>query len=293
VLRRSFGERAWLAGGVEAQRQGATTASAFGPGLTDDRQTTRALFAQGGWTARALRLDLGVRRDEHSEFGGATSVKLGAVAALADGLRLRASWGESFRAPALGDLYFPFFGNPDLQPERGESVELGIELERAPLFARVTAFENQLEDLIQFDLVRFLPFNIGSARTRGVEAMVALRAGAFDARAQATWLDAEDRATGTPLPRRPELAANALLDWRRGTWSAGAAWRYVGEREDVGRLELPAHYALDLTAAWEPWRNLRATARLENALDRDYEEIAGFPAPGRRWVVGLTLRTGT
>ena len=292
VVRRRFGDELWIAAGAERDRQTASTASAFGPGLDHARQTTDAFFAQGSFARGPLRLDLGVRRDEPSGFPGATSAKAGAVVALGADARLRASWGESFRAPSLGDLYFPFFGNPELEPERGESFELGVDLARGGFSAGVVGFQSDFDDLIQFDLLRGLPFNIGRARARGVEAEAEIRRGSARARANATWLDAEDLATGAPLPRRPELAANLLLAYGAERWDASATLRYVGEREDVGAIELAPYAAVDLAFSYLAQPRFAPYARLENALDRDYEEVAGFPAPGRRWIVGVALRTG-
>jgi len=295
VATRRLGDDAWVAGGVEWQGETATTAGAFGPGLDDARQTTRALFAQGSWARGRWRLDAGARRDDNSAFGGETSLKAGAVVALGRSsdprARLRASWGQSFRAPALGDLYYPGFGNPDLRPERGESYELGVEGERGFWTARLTGFENLLEDQIQFDLLRGLPYNIGRARARGVEGLVEGRFAAWRLRAEATRLDTEDRATGEPLPRRPEQSASLLAVWsgRRGDAAATLAW--VGARTDVGSVRLAGYATLDLAGSWRLGERFALFARLANALDRDYQEAAGFPAPGRGVAAGVSFRS--
>ncbi len=295
TVRRDLGGRGWLALGVDERRESAATTSAFGAGLDDARQTTRAVFAQGSWVPGRLRLDFGVRRDDHSAFGGATSLKAGAVVALGGsggsggGARLRASYGESFRAPSLGDLYFPGFGNPALEPERGRSWELGVEGGRGALTASLVGFDNELDNLIQFDLVRGLPFNIGRARTRGVEGEMELRRGAWHARAGATWLDAEDRVTGARLPRRPEGSGELVADWTGRRAGAGASLRWVGPRRDVGDVALAGYVVTDLVASWSWSPRVASYARLENALGRDYQEAFGFPAPGRRWVAGLSL----
>ncbi|MCM2268819.1 MAG: TonB-dependent receptor, partial [Thermoanaerobaculia bacterium] len=72
-------DRLRLSGGVDYDRQEATTATAFGPGLAADRQSNRALFAEASYAHDRLRVDAGARRDEHSEFGGETSLRGGAV----------------------------------------------------------------------------------------------------------------------------------------------------------------------------------------------------------------------
>ena len=280
----------WVGAGFERQRETASTGGAFGPGLEGARQTTDAWFAQAAWSGERARIEGGVRRDDHSAFGSETSARGGVVISLGERWRARASYGESFRAPSLGDLFFPFFGNPDLRPERGESAELGIEGELGSVRARLTGFRNDLDDLIQFDPVLFLPFNIGRARTEGIEASLETRSEGWRGRLDATWLDAEDRETGAPLPRRPEWSASLVAFHTAERWDGGATVRYVGEREDIGRVPLASYATVDFAGSWQALAWLAPYARVENAFDRDYEEAAGFPAPGRSWALGVTLR---
>ena len=79
---------------------------------------------------------LGVRFDEHSEFGSAWSPKLAANAQLGGGVSVRASYGRGFRAPDIGQLYYRFLnpssiyqvvGNVNLQPEYANSLQVGGE----------------------------------------------------------------------------------------------------------------------------------------------------------------------
>ena len=51
------------------------------------------------------------------------------------------SYGEGFRAPSVGELFFPFSGNSSLEPEESESVELGGSFRSARWTASVVAFE--------------------------------------------------------------------------------------------------------------------------------------------------------
>jgi len=291
VVTRSFGDALWVAGGAEWERETASTSSAFGPGLDDARQSSRALFVQSSWAARRLRLELGARRDQNSAFGSETSLRAGAVVKMGDGARLRTSYGESYRAPSLGDLYFPGFGNPELEAERGASWEVGFELDRGPFEARVVGFHNDLDELIQFDFATFLPFNIGHARTRGIEAGFGARSAAWRARADVTWLEAEDRTTGTPLPRRPEWSGAVGIEWSGARASAAARVRAAGAREDVGRVALGAYSILDLSTAVDWSHGVAPYARVENALGERYEEAVGYPAPGRAWIVGVGWRS--
>ena len=54
-----------------------------------------------------MELSAAFRADDYSDFGNATSPRVGINIAIPgyEQLRLRASWGEGFRAPDLSDLY--------------------------------------------------------------------------------------------------------------------------------------------------------------------------------------------
>ncbi len=282
-----------ISAGVDGQRESATTESAFGPGLDGRSQRNRAAFGQFNWGSRSWRATLGLRHDDNDAFGGATSLRGGVVAAVGRFSHLRASYGESFRAPSLGDLYYPGFSNPDLRPERGRSWELGLDGRIARASYRATGFWNDLDQLILYDFTTGRPENIGRARTRGVELAVSARLDAWELRASGTWLDAVDRQTGEALPRRAKQSGELLAFYRAGSWNAGVVLRQVGPRTDVGAVPLAGYAVLDFTVTLAADRRLAPFFKLDNALDRRYEEAAGYPAPGRAWIVGLSLRAGS
>jgi vitamin B12 transporter len=312
VATRHFGigpgdDGSWAAVGADWEREEATDRTAFGVNLDGRSQSSRAAFGELFLRSGPMTVDLGLRHDDHDSFGGETTLKVsGAWEAdrLLPGLRFRGGYGEGFRAPSLGDLYFPGFGNPDLEPETTESWEAGAEW-RSPGGAgagetgrwglSLVGFSTDFDSLIVFDFVSSRPENVGRARSRGVEAALIYERPAVAARLSATWQDAESLPGGTPLLRRPDESAEAVVTWRplllsggSRDWTFNAAGRYVGERADFGR-DLPSHVVLDLAASYRWTEHLAPRLRLENALDEEYEEVAGFPAPERTWVLGLAL----
>jgi vitamin B12 transporter len=292
VATRHFGEDRWLAFGGEWEQEEATSASAFGPGLTADRQRTWAGFAEGHLERDEWILDLGARRDDNDAFGAATTGRAGLRRALSGGAHLRAAWSEGFRAPSLGDLYFPGFGNPELVPERSTSWELGGGLERRSWRLDVALFTIDIDDLIVFDFTTFLPQNIGRAESRGVEAEADFGGGRLWGRANVTWLEAEDRSTGEPLARRPRWRGSLVVGFTDEPWRLTATGRYVGEREDVGGVPLADYALVALAVERRSAAHLAPYGRVENLFDEDYEEAVGFPGAGRSVVVGLAVDFG-
>ncbi|HVT60131.1 MAG TPA: TonB-dependent receptor [Thermoanaerobaculia bacterium] len=283
-----------LALGADAARLEVTNASSAIVNLDRAHQRTWAAFAEASYGAGPVHLQLGARRDDNSVYGGQTSWRAGGVVRIARHTLLRASYGQAFRAPTLGELFFPGSGNPALRPETGTSYEAAIEQEVGPWRFALTGFENRQRNLITFDLATFSDLNIGRARSRGVEGEVTFRRGIVLARLNGTRLSAINQTTGLDLLRRPRSSANLVLAVRPGVWTLNLVGRYVGGRADFdpatfARRRNPAFATIDLAARRRllPW--LSPYLRLDNAADRDYEEVLGYPSPRRTLAGGVAV----
>lgn len=288
------GEDLWIAVGSEAERLEVTSSSNFGTDLDGVHQRTWAVFGQGSWGHGPIRLDLGARRDDNDVYGAKTSLRSGIVWEAGAGVRLRASYGEAFRAPSLGELFFPFSGNPDLQPETGESFELGVERSAGNWRIGLTGFENRQRNLIDYDFVTNRNLNVDRARSRGVEGEAGFQRGVFDVRWNTTWLETEDRSTGLELLRRPEWSSALLLTARPAVLTLNVEGRYVGDRADIHpatgvRTENPEYLRVDLAARWRARAWLAPYARVQNVANGEYEEVLGYPAPGRTLIGGVAV----
>jgi len=280
--------------GTEVQRLEVTALSGAFTNLDGAHQRTWAAFGQASWGTGPIHLDLGLRRDDNDVYGGQTSLRTGAVVKLGDETRLRASYGEAFRAPALGDLFFPGSGNPDLKPERAASTEVGLEHEAGGWRFAVTGFQNRLRNLIDFDLATFSSVNVGRARIRGVEAEVGVRKGIVTASLDGTWMDPKNLDTGLELLRRPKKSAHLAVTARPGRWTLSAVGRWIGERQDLdpvtfGNAVNPSYTRVDVAAKWRAYDWLSPYARVENVADEHYSAALGFPSPGRTVIGGLAF----
>jgi vitamin B12 transporter len=281
--------------GGEWREDGVTDASNFGTTVNDRRLHTRSLFAQDDWaSAGGFGVLAGLRWDEADPWGSELSPRL-TVSWEGRPIRIWASFGRAFRAPGLGELYYPFSGNPDLAPERSRAAELGLSVPLSGGWSvlQVVGFANREHDLIDFDLARFRFENVAHASQNGVEASwIAMLGGRGHLRAALTWLDARD-GDGQTLLRRPNWSGVLTLDGPLvGQVEGAASLVWVGSRPDADPVSLArvrqggfvtANLALTLplTTAFS------ARVRVENVAGRSYEEVRGYPAPGRRVMVGL------
>jgi vitamin B12 transporter len=284
--------------GTDYEQAKVDNEDSYGVQLDGLTTSTWSVFAEDRISLADDRLTVtaGVRRDENSAFGSSTNPRVALSWTVSSAIRLRAAAGSAFRAPSTGELYYPFSGNPDLNPEESVSYEAGAEWTIATGFVlEASLFRSDVKDLIRYDFATFTNTNVGRARMTGAEAVVrgALSASAW-ARASYTWLDAEDLDTGLPLLRRPRHRASAAFggDLGRGA-SAELTGLYVGERDDVDattyrRVTNPAYFRVDVSATGPRFfDHVAPFVRVTNLLDRNYDEVAGYPSPGIRFVVGL------
>lgn len=256
-------------------------------------RTQKALFAQWQQTLGEASLQLAGRRDDDSQFGNETTGSLLWGWNFREGLRLTASAGTAFRAPSFNDLYFPGFGNPNLAPETSESLELG--LRGSPTWGgwALALFRTDVDQLIAFDPVEFIPVNINRARIDGLELSADGEIAATRLRASATVLDARNVSTGSAygnaLPRRPPRSAQVEADRSYGRFSLGATVFAASARyDDLGNFtRLPGYATVDLRVGWALSPDWSLQLSGNNLFDRRYETAAFYNQPGRSWMLGL------
>jgi vitamin B12 transporter len=306
---------AWRLGRATVWFGGESEWSRFSSTFDAERRArTSGIYGQLGTTLlHGVSLNAGARLADHSRFGSAVTFGADASLAIAAGWRLRASFGEGFKAPTLFQL-FSDYGNTLLEPERSTSADLGIELNdrNSPLHLAATVFRRDSEDLIDFvscfgstaAICTGRPFgtydNVGRVRAQGLELE-----GRHDltealaARVAYSFVDTESRTPGSPnrgnvLARRPRHALSLGAEWR--ATEAGAAigadlrWVSVSYDDAANRVRMSARTVIDLTARWPLTEAVELFGRVENLLDENYQTAAGYASAGRGAFVGARLR---
>lgn len=265
-----------------------------------------------------LSLTAGLRYDYYSIDASDTvtklSPKVNLAYAITEGLRLRASYGEGFRIPSLGERFvedrdfFPITRNLDLIPEESISYELGLrnlvtfDNKKHSILFDVAAFWNEFEHLIETAFVpsrsAFQFVNLTSARIRGIESSI--ESSLFDEmirlRLGYTLLDAVDLDDDQPLSFRARHQISSSIDatlWKRII--AGVDFRYLSKPESVNSdfaLFVPDAetlidtQVLDARLGYKA-SNWKVTFIVRNALEYYYMERPALLAPPRHGILQL------
>jgi len=301
--------------GVEYKRRSAETSGGIDRAI---RNVGYYLQEQLQFFDRRLVLIPGVRLDDNQNFGSAWTPSVSAAYLFREtGTRLKASYAQGFKAPSLNELFFPAgfgcpaFGNPNLKPEK--SWELNGGVEQNLLSDRVTVgltyFHREVRDLIEGRPIPGDPFgcfraeNVGTARFDGVEwNFVVKLLEPLSLNANYTYLD-WDTADGK-LPRRPHHRGSIGVNYARDALNVNFTANLVGRRDDFRAASpfgdtVKLGYAIfDLAASYAlPWKipgikNIALLGKIENLLNRKYEEADGFRARPLNFLLGARASFG-
>jgi len=276
-------------------------------------QPTKLISSNAGFAQAQLNLwdrlfvTGGVRQDHYNVFGDATTYRVtGGYLVKETGTKFRGSYATGFKAPTLNDLFFQGFGNPNLKPEKSQSMDLGIDQSLFEGRVQLNAgyFWNRFRDLIQFassftplcpaSSFGFCPINVAEAKSQGWElGFKATIMKGLDVRGQYTYT--MTRAFDTPtnplggdkrLPRWPIDQATLGLSYQPiDPLRINLDYRFVGARNNnlsnTPNQQLGSFNVVNASATYDATKNWQVFGRVDNLFNAHYEEILFFGTPSR------------
>jgi len=238
------------------------------------------------------------------------------------GTRFRFSYSTGFKEPRLEETFNGIPGdpydipNPGLKPERVRAFEAGFQqgLINNKYEFSATYFNNLFHDQINYVTMNEPPnypgeyVNVNQAFAQGAE--VALQAeirsrlllNTAYTYTSSQYLDnpapfESVYNPGQPLLRRPKHSATELLSYLGTRWGANLSGSFVGRRADSDFYGFGIDHAAGYVRAdFGGWCAVRPRAtvylNIENALDRRYNEVVGYPALPINFRAGVRFRVG-
>lgn len=249
------------------------------------------LFESLNWT-------VGLRRDDFSTFGSHVTYRTTASYGIDEiGTRFHGSWGKGFRAPSINELFFPFFGNPNLSPEESKGWDFGVakEILKDKLTMDVTYFENDFTNLIAAAIQpdgSFLAENVVRAESQGVETSLTYKPFTkLSLTGTYTYTDTKDREKEQQLPRRPRNRATLGINAQPlEKLNVNVTGIMVRDRIDSDGKEMDNYWTVDQVTRCDITRSMTAYVRFENLFDYNYEEVTGFGSLGFTAYGGLEFK---
>lgn len=238
-------------------------------------RSNKTVFTQALLDFSPLTLQASLRFDDNEAYGDEVTGSLAAGYALDGNHTLRTSYGTAFNAPTYNQLYYPGFGNPDLESETSETVEVGVRGQYAQWFWDAALYQTDIDNLIAGQGVQS---NVPSSRIRGVELASGVELNDWILAAALTYTDPENRLTGSRLQNRATQSVRLDIDRELGEWSLGGSWVAQNHRyRDAQNQDRLSGYGLvNLRAGWQFAPLWSARLTLENVMGQDYVTTRSF-----------------
>ena len=320
----SEGSRAHTTFGYRIENENGFVGDIDFPPQTHGQRLNNDVYLQQQLTLGRLSVIAGGRFVHDSAFGntGLPRVALTLQALrggeIFSGTRLRFSYATGFKEPRLEETFAgPPYTRPNLglKPERSRSFEAGLlqDFFRGRVALNATYFNNLFHEQINYvtvDPVNFIGeyVNVNEAFAQGAEVTIEaklrprLLLNTAYTYTSSQYLDnpAPFDAVydpGQPLLRRPKHSGTLLLSYLGSRWGANVGGSFVGRRADSDfygfGIDHAAGYVRADLGGWYAVRpRVTAYVNVENALDRRYNEVVGYPALPINFRAGLRLRIG-
>ena len=284
--------------------------------LYDGSRTSVSATASAAFHPKHLKADIVLEYAGISDKGGChrniLSPKVDLRLNAFKGFDLLAFARRAYRAPTFNELYYPGYGNPELEAEDAWLTGLGVEYAMCfhqdwHLKASAEGFFNYLKDkIISAPTAEnpniWLPYNIGAVQMSGADLRASVDYSGSSLKgglsARYSYQNALDKTPGSNTfgQQIPFISKHTVIldaDVSCKGWTAVINWAgRSGRYDSAGRM--PDYHTLDLTAGKEIALPgdlalaLKFIAR--NLTDCRYELAGGYPMPGRSFLGSVELK---
>jgi len=238
----------------------------------------KAVFAQYQVQLGAVDTNFGLRNDDNEQFGSFTTASFLAGVDLSDNLRLIGSFSEGFKAPTFNDLYFPGFGTPTFEPEQSENYEIGLNATLGNTYLTVAVFNNQLENLIQYNSATFQTDQTAEVEISGFEFSVDTEVAGWALSLAGSVIDPENKGNGKVLRRRAEQSMSFDADYGFDNLTVGFTVRSESHRFDdvANTVKLGGYTTSAIRASYRINDEWAVKAKIDNLTDKEYVTASSF-----------------
>ena len=269
--------------------------SSFGPfnsGFKDTNVTQSSMYTSLLYNnQKGFAVDLGFRLNKHSMYGNNQTFTFNPSYQVDEQTRIFGSIATAFKVPSLYQLFDPFSGRKDLQPEKSTNIEAGIANANKTFSSRLVLFYRTTNSGIDYDYVRGKYYNFIKQTAFGVEyetrasitKQLNVRANfSFLSMADSTQSRVSFKDTGYVYGlRRPGINANISLNYDCQKLSLSVSGKYVSSRNDIGGYKradvaLAEYFLLNAYGEFRFNSKVKIFIDTQNLTNKTFFDLRGF-----------------
>ena len=241
-----------------------------------------------------LVISAGIRNDDNKGFNSKTTRKISAAYRVFENLSIKTSWGEGFKVPTIFQTTFFCCGaesaNTNIRPEESTSYDLGFDFSLKDKFSfSLVYFKKDINDQINFS------FGLG-----GYENIDFVESDGFEVSANSeiteeinlylnySYIDSID-GRGQRLINIPKDSGELALTYNSSfNLSGSLTIKYNGsEISTYGNLD--SWSRADINLFYKLNNFSEVYFRVENLLDKNYQQVFGYGTPDRSGLIGVKV----
>ena len=241
-----------------------------------------------------LVISAGIRNDDNKGFNSKTTRKISAAYRVFENLSIKTSWGEGFKVPTIFQTTFFCCGaesaNTNIRPEESTSYDLGFDFSLKDKFSfSLVYFKKDINDQINFS------FGLG-----GYENIDFVESDGFEVSANSeiteeinlylnySYIDSID-GRGQRLINIPKDSGELALTYNSSfNLSGSLTMKYNGsEISTYGNLD--SWLRADINLFYKLNNFSEVYFRVENLLDKNYQQVFGYGTPDRSGLIGVKV----
>ncbi len=278
----------------------------------------KAIFVNDIWNfASTWSLNAGARYDKHSTAGSETTLSAGLNKKFDENSHAYINWGQVFKAPTIDDLYYNdtvwgMYGNPNLRPEKGETLTIGYGTklnEKTDL--NLSYFNSDLDDAINWIYNGTISEvkNVHKQKKNGMELSISHELNDnWNLEASYSYVRVRnDNNDGNGFVRDINYMPNTYrlgVRYHDEKWNANLTMRAANGADTRGKVDTysgaylqkyvdSSYITVDMAVSYKATETWTVFAKGYNLLNKAYAEQAGatnyrydYPAQSRRFIVG-------
>ena len=260
-----------------------------------------SLFAHnlGGFS-----MELGGRYNNHSKYGDNFTYSFNPSYLIQNQVKLFFNLSTGFKAPSLYQLYGQYGANPDLKPEKSNTVEGGVQWfsSTKKIDVRAVAFKRKIENVIIYGFPTYSNFDQQNDHGFEIEPSVNLsdkiRVRGFYS--FVTGQVTNSLGTENNLFRRPKNSFGLLVGYQASAkLFVSGNLKTFGKRDDryfnlatftTDNATLDPYALLDVYAEYKFSSHLKLFVDAKNILNQKYGEVVGYNTLGFNLNGGISLK---
>ena len=270
--------------------------------------TDTGIFLQDSWSVNGQwKLISGLRWDTASEYNSPVCPRISLVYLANDDFSIKFGYGKSFKAPTISDLYSPYGGNRDLQPETGGRYDITGQWRNNIHSINLNIYRSHLKDGISWVPVdatgwNYMAKNYAKVNTSGLN--IKWRAkwnGQINSSLKYSLAHKENWDSATSSYKEDNFFGKNKLALGLGlqfaSFLSNLSWEYVWNRSDqtyndpssfqLVTVKMDDYHVLNWNLAYSYNDTITYNFNIFNLTDEEYAIYHGYPVSERAYMLSV------